>query len=121
TAGLAAMLARAAAHAAAQQGGTDLGVQLFELARGDRKGIDWREVATSAEMGALAGAVAGAVHLGAGALAPKFPSSLAGHFTLGAVNGVAAGEATALTFGGVQSPGLLLASGLAGAAGGALR
>ena len=118
---LARALAKAALHGAVQQGGMNLGVQLFELLVGDRDSIDWNEVVSSIELGAFTGALAGAVHLGAEKLAPNFVKSLAGHVALGAVDGLGVGEATALTFGGGQDPALLLGSGLIGAAGGALK
>ncbi|HEY6496512.1 MAG TPA: hypothetical protein VIZ43_24825, partial [Trebonia sp.] len=112
-------LLESAARSAVQMTVMDLGVQGVEVALGDRKGIDWREVLSSMQVGAFAGAVAGAFHLGAEKLAPKFVSSLAGKVTMGAVDGAVTGEAVNLAFAGGQSPGLAVLSGLVGAAGAA--
>jgi hypothetical protein len=100
--------------------GADAAIQGLQFLMGDRHQWNSQSTLQSLEMGALAGAIGGVIHIGGGALAPDFAKSFLGHVTLGGITGLTVGELSNLAFGSDQNLGLAFAAGAAGGALGSL-
>ena len=110
-------VARSVAESVAAQVGMDAAVQVIQFLKGDRHSWDTTSTVGAVKMGALAGALGGVLHIGAGYLAPDLMKSFVGHVGMGAINGVVIGEIANVAMGGDQNLG---EAALGGAFGGAV-
>jgi ppGpp synthetase/RelA/SpoT-type nucleotidyltranferase len=106
-------LVMAAAEGAAFMAVANMLVQGLEWLR-HHTGWDWGSVVSALESGALAGAIGGVVHVGAGAVAPALADSVVGRVVVSGAAGVVGGEVMNLAMGGDQNAGLAFLAGMMG-------